>query len=260
MPGKKKAVEKSAKKAGGKSAKKAAPAYHRILLKLSGESFQGPQGFGIHGETIQAIARELKEVHALGVQTAIMVGGGNIFRGARQKGFEIDRATGDYMGMLATVINAMALQDALEKEGVFTRVLSAIEMKEVSEPFIRRRAIRHLEKDRVVIFAAGTGNPYFSTDTAAALRAMEIKADVILKATRVEGVYDADPEVTPNAKFFAAISYREVLNQNLKVMDSTAISLCMDNGMPIVVFNMNRSGNIKRVVLGERVGSKVTPA
>jgi uridylate kinase len=260
MPGKKKAVEKSSKKAIEKSGKKAVPAYHRILLKLSGESFQGPQGFGIHGETIQAIARELKEVHALGVQTAIMVGGGNIFRGARQKGFEIDRATGDYMGMLATVINAMALQDALEKEGVFTRVLSAIEMKEVSEPFIRRRAIRHLEKDRVVIFAAGTGNPYFSTDTAAALRAMEIKAEVILKATRVDGIYDADPEIAPNAKFFAAISYREVLNQNLKVMDSTAISLCMDNGMPIVVFNMNRSGNIKRVVLGERVGSKVTPA
>ncbi len=192
------------KNAGKKSMKKAKPAYRRILLKLSGEAFQGPQGFGIHGETIQAIARELKDVHELRVQTAIMVGGGNIFRGARQKGFEIDRATGDYMGMLATVINALALQDALEKEGVFTRVLSAIEMKEVSEPFIRRRAIRHLEKDRVVIFA--------------------------------------------------------VLSQNLKVMDSTAISLCMDNGMPIVVFNMNRPGNIKRVVLGERVGSKVTPA
>ena len=242
-----------------KAAKKAKPAYQRILLKLSGESFQGPQGLGIHGETIQAIARELKEVHQLGVQTAIMVGGGNIFRGARQKGFEIDRATGDYMGMLATVINALALQDALEKEGVYTRVLSAIEMKEVAEPFIRRRAMRHLEKNRVVIFAAGTGNPYFSTDTAAALRAMEIKADVILKATRVDGIYDADPEQIPDAKFFAAISYREVLNQNLKVMDSTAISLCMDNGMPIVVFNMNEHGNIKRVVLGERVGSKVTP-
>src|SRR5216683_1473654 len=250
----------AAKRALSKAVKKSEPVYSRIVLKLSGEAFQGPQGFGIHGETIQAIARELKEVHGLGVQTAVMVGGGNIFRGARQKGFEIDRATGDYMGMLATVINALALQDALEKAGVFTRVLSAIEMKEVSEPFIRRRAVRHLEKDRVVIFAAGTGNPYFSTDTAAALRAMEIKADVILKATRVDGVYDADPEQIPDAKFFAAISYREVLSQNLKVMDSTAISLCMDNGMPIVVFNMNRPGNIRRVVLGERVGSKVTPA
>jgi uridylate kinase len=246
--------------ASKKAVKRATPVYQRIMLKLSGEAFQGPQGFGIHGETIQAIARELKDVHELGVQTAIMVGGGNIFRGARQKGFEIDRATGDYMGMLATVINALALQDALEKAGVFTRVLSAIEMKEVAEPFIRRRAIRHLEKDRVVIFAAGTGNPYFSTDTAAALRAMEIKADVILKATRVEGIYDADPEQIPDAKFFAAITYREVLNQDLKVMDSTAISLCMDNGMPIVVFNLNKPGNIRRVVLGERVGSKVLAA
>src|SRR5260370_20630430 len=247
------------KKAGKKDVKQSTPAYRRILLKLCGESFQGPQGFGIHGETIQAIARELKDVHELGVQTAIMVGGGNIFSGARQKGFEIDRATGDYMGMLATVINALALQDALEKEGVYTRVLSAIEMKEVAEPFIRRRAMRHLEKDRVVIFAAGTWNPYFSTGPAASLQAMEIKADVILKATRVDGIYDADPEQIPDAKLFAAISYREVLSQNLKVMDSTAISLCMDNGMPIVVFNMNRAGNIKRVVLCERVGSKVTP-
>ena len=235
-------------------------AYPRVLLKLSGESLQGPQGFGIHGETIQSIAGELKEVHALGVEIAIMVGGGNIFRGARQKGFEIDRSTGDYMGMLATVINALALQDALEKEGVFTRVLSAIEMRQVSEPFIRRRAMRHLEKGRIVIFAAGTGNPYFSTDTAAALRAMEIKADVILKATRVDGIFDADHEKVSGAKFFAEITYRDVLNQNLKVMDSTAISLCMDNGMPIVVFNMNRRGNIKRVVMGERVGSSVTPA
>jgi uridylate kinase len=254
------ATNSAAKKSGKTASRKAKPAYGRILLKLSGESLQGPSGLGIHGETIQSIARELKEVHELGVQIAIMVGGGNIFRGARQRGFEIDRATGDYMGMLATVINALALQDALEKEGVFTRVLSAIEMRQVSEPFIRRRAMRHLEKGRIVIFAAGTGNPYFSTDTAAALRAMEIKADVILKATRVDGIYDADPEQVPDARFFAAISYRDVLSQNLKVMDATAISLCMDNGMPIVVFNMNRPGNVRRVVLGERVGSKVTPA
>src|SRR5579863_6473662 len=232
----------AAKRAPSKPVKKGEPVYHRIVLKLSGESFQGPQGFGIHGETILAIARELKDIIALGVQVAVMVGGGNIFRGARQKGFEIDRATGDYMGMLATVINALALQDALEKEGVHTRVQSAIEMHQVSEPFIRRRAFRHLEKGRVVIFGAGTGNPYFSTDTAAALRAMEIKADVILKATRVDGIYDADPEHVTNAKFFAQISYRDVLHQNLKVMDATAISLCMDNGMPIVVFNMNQHG------------------
>jgi uridylate kinase len=242
-----------------KVARKNEPVYRRIVLKLSGEAFQGPQGFGVHGETIQAIARELKDVHELGVQVSVMVGGGNIFRGARQKGFEIDRATGDYMGMLATVINALALQDALEKEGVHTRVQSAIAMNEVAEPFIRRRATRHLEKDRIVIFAAGTGNPYFSTDTAAALRAMEIKADVILKATRVDGIYDADPEQVADAKFFDRITYRDVLQQNLKVMDSTAISLCMDNGMPIVVFNMNNHGNIRRVVLGERVGSTVTP-
>src|SRR5213082_3651837 len=233
-------------------AKKHKPAYRRILLKLSGEAFQGPQGFGIHGETILSIARELKDVDALGVETAIMVGGGNIFRGARQKGFEIDRATGHYMGMLATVINALALQDALEKEGVFTRVLSAIEMKEVSEPFIRRRAMRHLEKDRVVIFAAGTGNPYFSTDTAAALRAMEIKADVILKGTKVDGIYDADPMVKADATRFDQITYMEVLKLGLKVMDSTAISLCKDNDLPIVIFNLNERGNIRRVILGEK--------
>ena len=254
MAAKKTAVKNSV------GSKKNQPKYKRIVLKLSGESLQGPQGFGVHGETIQAIAKELKEVRDLGVEIAIMVGGGNIFRGGRQRGFEIDRATGDYMGMLATMINALALQDALEKEGVHTRVQSAIGMHQVAEPFIRRRAVRHLEKGRVVIFGAGTGNPYFSTDTAAALRAMEIKADVILKATRVDGIYDADPERVSDAKFFAQITYRDVLHQDLKVMDSTAISLCMDNGMPIVVFNMNRHGNIKRVVLGERVGSTVTPA
>jgi uridylate kinase len=246
-------------KVSKKSAKKKR-VYHRILLKLSGESLQGPQGFGIDGQTIYAIANELRDVHKLGVQIAIMVGGGNIFRGSRQKNFEIDRATGDYMGMLATVLNALALQDALEKLGVHTRVQSAIEMHQVCEPFIRRRAVRHLEKSRVVIFAAGTGNPYFSTDTAAALRAMEIKADVILKATRVDGIYDADPEKVSGAKFFAEITYRDVLHQNLKVMDATAISLCMDNGMPIVIFNMNKPGNIRRAVLGERVGSTVMPA
>jgi uridylate kinase len=236
------------------------PAYKRILLKLSGESLQGSQGYGIDGATLHEIAIELKEVHKLGVQIAIMVGGGNIFRGARQKGFDIDRATGDYMGMLATVLNALAMQDSLEKVGVHTRVQSAIEMHQVCEPFIRRRAQRHIEKGRVVIFAAGTGNPYFSTDTAAALRAMEIKADVILKATRVDGIYDADPEKVSNAKFFAEITYREVLHQNLKVMDATAISLCMDNGMPIVIFNMHTPGNIRRAVLGEPVGSTVLPS
>src|SRR5712664_544380 len=248
----------AAKRALTKTVKKSEPFYKRIVLKLSGESFQGPQGFGIHGETIQAIASELKDVHSLGVQIAIMVGGGNIFRGARQKGFEIDRATGDYMGMLATVINALALQDALEKQGVYTRVMSAIEMNQVAEPFIRRRALRHLEKGRIVIFAGGTGNPYFSTDTAASLRAMEIKADAILKATKVDGIYDADPEQIPDAKFFAAISYREVLNQNLKVMDSTAISLCKDNNLPIIIFNLNHRGNIRKVVIGEKIGSLVS--
>src|SRR3984957_2183294 len=234
--------------------------YQRIVLKLSGESLSGPDDFGIHAATIQGIAREVKDVYDLGVEIALIVGGGNIFRGARQQGLEIDRATGDYMGMLATVLNGLAMQDALEKAGCQTRLMSAIEMHQVAEPFIRRRATRHLEKQRVVIFAAGTGNPYFSTDTAAALRAMEIKAQVILKATRVDGIYDADPEKVSGAKFFAAITYRDVLNQNLKVWDARAISFCKDNGMPIVVFNMNQHGNIKRVVMGERVGSKVTPA
>src|ERR1700730_12721487 len=254
------AKKTASKRTTNGSPKKIQPRYKRIVLKLSGESLQGPQGFGIHGETVQAIAQELKEVHELGVQIAVMVGGGNIFRGGRQKGFEIERATGDYMGMLATMINALALQDALEKEGVHTRVQSAIEMHQVAEPFIRRRAFRHLEKGRVVIFGPGTDYPYFSTDTAAALRAMEIKADVILKATRVDGIYDADPELVKGAKLYSEVTYRDVLHKSLKVMDATAISLCMDNGMPIVVFNMNRHGNIQRVLLGERVGSTVIPA
>jgi uridylate kinase len=235
-----------------------APIYRRIVLKLSGESFQGTQGFGIDAETVHSIAREVKEVSDLGIQMAIIVGGGNIFRGTRQKSLSIDRATGDYMGMLATVINGMALQDALEKQGVITRLLSAIDMAQVAEPFIRRRAMRHLEKGRVVIFAAGTGNPYFSTDTAAALRAMEIKAHVIMKATRVDGIYDADPEKVSGAKMFERITYLDVIQKGLAVMDSTAISLCMDNRMPIIIFNMNRPGNIRRVVMGEKVGSTVT--
>ena len=232
--------------------------YQRIVLKLSGESLSGPDDFGIHAATIQGIAREVKDVYDLGVEIALIVGGGNIFRGARQQGLEIDRATGDYMGMLATVLNGLAMQDALEKAGCHTRLMSAIEMHQVAEPFIRRRATRHLEKHRVVIFAAGTGNPYFSTDTAAALRAMEIKAQVILKATRVDGIYDADPEKVPNAKMFERITYLDVLQKSLTVMDSTAISLCMDNKMPIVVFNMNVAGNLRRVLLGERVGSTVS--
>ena len=235
-----------------------APVYSRIVLKLSGESFQGSQGFGIDAETVHNIAREVKEVSDLGVQMAIIVGGGNIFRGTRQKSLSIDRATGDYMGMLATVINGLALQDALEKQGVFTRLMSAIDMAQVAEPFIRRRAMRHLEKGRVVIFAAGTGNPYFSTDTAAALRAMEIKAHVILKATRVDGIYDADPEKVAGAKMFDRITYLDVIQKGLAVMDSTAISLCMDNRMPIIIFNMNTPGNIRRAVMGEKVGSTVT--
>jgi uridylate kinase len=238
--------------------KSPAPAYRRIVLKLSGESFQGSLSSGIDAETVHSIAREVKEVSDLGIEMAIIVGGGNIFRGARQKSLAIDRATGDYMGMLATVINGLALQDALEKQGVVTRLLSAIDMAQVAEPFIRRRAMRHLEKGRVVIFAAGTGNPYFSTDTAAALRAMEIKAHVILKATRVDGIYDADPEKVPGAKMFERITYLDVIQKGLTVMDSTAISLCMDNRMPIIIFNMNSPGNIRRVVMGEKVGSTVT--
>ena len=236
------------------------PAFKRVLLKISGEALAANQGFGVDTARIHEVAAELADVHTLGVQLAIVVGGGNFFRGVAQQAKDMDRVSADHMGMLATVINALALQDALEKQGVYTRVQSAIEMKQVAEPFIRRRATRHLEKGRVVIFAAGTGNPYFSTDTAAALRAMEIKAQVILKATRVDGVYDADPEKVEGATKFERITYLDVLQKGLSVMDSTAISLCMDNQMPIVVFNMTVPGNLKRVVLGEQVGSTVTAA
>src|SRR6202012_2953033 len=234
--------------------------YKRVLLKLSGEALAADRGFGVDTAKLHEISLEILAVRDLGVEVAIVVGGGNFFRGVAEQSRNMDRVSADQMGMLATVINSLALQDALEKCGVQTRVMSAIEMNQVAEPYIRRRAMRHLEKGRVVIFGAGTGNPYFSTDTAASLRAMEIKADVLLKATKVDGIYDADPERVSDAKFFAQITYRDVLHQDLKVMDSTAISLCMDNGMPIVVFNMHRHGNIKRVVLGERVGSTVTPA
>jgi uridylate kinase len=234
------------------------PVFQRILLKLSGEALAAHQGFGVDSSRIHEIAAELADVRSLGVQIAIVVGGGNFFRGLTEQAREMDRVSADHMGMLATVINALALQDALEKQGVYTRVQSAIEMNQVAEPFIRRRAIRHLEKNRIVIFAGGTGNPYFSTDTAASLRAMEIKADAILKATKVDGIYDADPMVYPSASRFDRISYLQVLEQGLKVMDATAISLCMDNRLPIVVFNLKTPGNIKRAIVGEAVGSLVT--
>jgi uridylate kinase len=236
----------------------AAPAYKRILLKLSGEALMGEQSYGIDPAVATQIAREIGEIQQMGVQTAVVIGGGNIFRGVAASARGMDRATADYMGMLATVINALALQDALEQHNVTTRVVTAIEMRAVAEPFIRRRAIRHLEKGRVVLFGAGTGNPYFSTDTAAALRAMEIKADVILKATKVDGIYDADPMTHPRASRFERISYLQVLEQGLKVMDATAVSLCMDNHLPIVVFNLLTPGNIKRAIAGEAVGSVVT--
>jgi uridylate kinase len=231
--------------------------YKRVLLKLSGEALMGDQGFGIDPQIVQRIANEIKEIHSLGVEVAVVIGGGNIFRGLKASEEGFDRVTGDHMGMLATVINALAIQDALEKLNVYTRVQSAIEMRQVAEMFIRRRAIRHLEKNRVVIFAAGTGNPYFSTDTTAALRAMEIRAEVILKATKVDGIYDADPVKVPNAKKYDKISYMEVLTQSLGVMDSTAISLCKDNKVPIIVFNINSRGNIRRVIEGEKIGSLV---
>ncbi len=235
------------------------PRYRRVLIKVSGESLMGTEKtFGVDPAMMERLAQEIKDIHHLGVEIAIVVGGGNIIRGVSVSQSGFDRATGDYMGMLATVINALALQIALENIGIYTRVLSAINVSEVAEPFIRRRAIRHLEKKRVVIFAAGTGNPYFSTDTAAALRAMEIKAEVILKATKVEGVYDSDPNKNADAKFFDQLTYLQVLEKGLKVMDTTAISLCMDNTLPIIVFNIRRQGNIRAAILGRKVGSLIS--
>jgi uridylate kinase len=231
--------------------------YKRILLKLSGESLAGDQKYGISSEVLLRYAKEIKKVHELGAEIGIVVGGGNIFRGVSEAAREMDRVSADYMGMLATVINAMALQDALEKIGCFTRVQTAIKMEQIAEPFIRRRAIRHMEKGRIVIFAAGTGNPYFTTDTAAVLRAIEVEADVILKGTRVDGVYDADPEKVKDAKKFIELNYMDVVKRGLKVMDATAITLSMDNNLPIIVFNMNIENNLLKVVTGENIGTKV---
>lgn len=233
------------------------PVYDRVLLKVSGEMLAGEQPFGIQPEVIQRFAAEIHEVRELGCQVAVVIGGGNIFRGIAGASRGMDRAHADYMGMLATVINALALQDALERRGCFTRVMTAMAMDQVAEPYIRRRAVRHLEKGRVVIFGAGTGNPYFSTDTAAALRAAEIHADVILKATKVDGVYDKDPMQDPTAKKFESLTYLDVLNNGLRVMDATAVSLCMDNKLPIVVFDLNTPGNIKRVVCGAPIGTRL---
>ena len=233
------------------------PRYKRILLKISGEILAGEDPYGISPHVIQEIAQEIQEVKDLGMEVAIVIGGGNIFRGIAASSKGMDRASSDYMGMLATVLNALALQDALEKIGVQTRVQTAIDMREVAEPYIRRKAIRHLEKDRVVIFAAGTGNPYFTTDTAASLRAMEIGAEIILKATKVDGIYDRDPLKDPGAKKFDELTYLDVLKNQLKVMDATAISLCMDHHIPIIVFNLKERGNIKRILLGEHVGTRV---
>jgi uridylate kinase len=238
--------------------KRSTPKYRRVLIKLSGEALGDASGSGINPEAIHEMARQIREVREMGVDVVIVVGGGNIFRGLQGSAKGIERATGDYMGMLGTVINALALQDALEKQGVPTRVQSAITMSQVAEPFIRRRAVRHLEKNRVVIFGGGTGNPYFSTDTTAALRAAEVGADVILKATKVDGVYDSDPKKNPKAKRFDRITYIEALQKQLKVMDSTAFSLCMDNKMPIIVFNMFEGDNLARVVRGQKVGTLVS--
>ena len=234
-----------------------APRYHRVLLKLSGEALAGNVEYGIDFDVVNSIAAQIKQVHELGVQIALVVGGGNIFRGAKASERGFDRATGDYMGMLATVINALALQDALERIGLPARTMTAIQMPQVAEPYIRRRAVRHLEKGRAVILAAGTGNPYFTTDTTAALRAVEIEAEVILKATKVDGVYTADPMVDPTATKLIRLDYLEALNRGIEVMDNTALTLSMDNGVPIVVFDLLREGNIKRVVLGEEIGTLV---
>lgn len=235
------------------------PAFKRILLKLSGEALMGGQNYGIDTLVAESVAKEIKAAYELGVEIAIVVGGGNIFRGVSKSAGNMDRAAADYIGMLATVMNAVVLQDALEKLNVFTRVSSAIDIPQLAEPFIRRRAVRHLEKGRVVIFAAGTGNPYFTTDTAAALRALEIRAEVIMKATKVDGIYTADPEIDPNAVRFDKISFQEVLDKRLKVMDSSAISLCMENNLPIMVFNMKTSGNIIKAVCGDlTIGTLVT--
>jgi uridylate kinase len=236
----------------------AEPVFKRILLKLSGEALAAGQGFGVDPIRVHEIAAEIQDVHSLGIQIAIVIGGGNFFRGVAAQAKDMDRVTADHMGMLATMINALAVQDALEKRGVYTRVMSAIEMHEVAEPFIRRRALRHLEKGRVVVFGAGTGNPFFSTDSAASLRAAEIKADAILKATKVDGIYDADPVLVKDATRFDQISYMDVLRKGLKVMDATAISLCKENNIPIIIFNLNRHGNIRRVVIGEKVGSLIS--
>jgi len=233
------------------------PAYARVLLKLSGEALMGEQAFGIDPAVATQIAKEVGEVQALGIQTAIVIGGGNLFRGLAASARGMERSTADHMGMLATVINALALQDALEQAGVTTRVVSALEMRAVAEPFIRRRALRHLEKGRVVIFAAGTGNPYFTTDTAAALRAMEMRSEVILKGTKVDGIYSADPMLDKSAKRYDSISHQQVIEQRLGVMDATAISLCMDNKLPIVVFKLLQAGNLRRVIMGDPIGTTV---
>lgn len=235
----------------------ALPQYKRVLLKLSGEALMGDQGFGISSQVIKYVAEEIRSVFDLGIQIAIVVGGGNIFRGIAASSYGMDRTSADHMGMLATVINSLALQDALEKKGVATRIQSAISMHEVAEPYILRRAVRHLDKGRVVIFAAGTGNPYFTTDTAAVLRAQEIHAEILLKATKVDGLYDSDPVINKDAKFLGRVKYMEVLEKQLKVMDMTAISLAMDNNLPLAIFNLKKKGNIRKVICGEDIGTRI---